>query len=173
MEEVILVDTRDRKVGTMDKLQAHREGRLHRAVSVCLFNAEGQWLLQRRAAEKYHSPGLWSNSCCSHPFPGERAQRAAQRRMVEELGMACPLSFFQSIIYRADVGNGLVEHEFDHLFIGQYDGPVVPNPREVADVQWWDTNSIVEALQKTPFLFTRWFPILVEAIVGTPREKSQ
>ncbi len=166
MEEVILVDLDDQIVGTMGKLQAHREGRLHRAVSVCLFNTEGDWLLQRRSLHKYHSPGLWSNSCCSHPYPGETTEVAALRRVAQELGVSCPLSFATSFIYRADVGNGCVEHEFDHLFIGQYDGPIIPNPEEVLEVGWWKKSTMLRALQQTPSLFTAWFPIIVQRVMA-------
>ena len=160
MEEVILVDAHDQRIGQMEKLQAHREGRLHRAFSVCLFDHQGRWLLQRRALKKYHSPGLWSNSCCSHPRPEETVEAAASRRMAEELGVTCPLVFCGTFIYKTDVGEGLTEHEFDHLFIGHYDGPFAPNPDEVEAVEWWETEKIAAALQQTPSLFTKWFPII-------------
>ncbi len=165
MEEVILVDADDHSIGLMEKLQAHQEGRLHRAVSVCLFNADGQWLLQRRAMKKYHSPGLWSNSCCSHPRPDETVEAAAQRRVFEELGVACRLSFLSSFIYKADVGGGLIEHEFDHLFIGRIEGPCSPNADEVEAVEWWPTAKIEQALHEQPWLFTKWFPIVFEQML--------
>ena len=169
MEEVVLVDVHDQIIGHMEKLQAHREGRLHRACSVCLFDRDGRWLLQRRAMKKYHSPGLWSNSCCSHPRPDETVEAAAYRRVTEELGITCPLVFWGSIIYKADVGEGLLEHEFDHLFIGHYDGPFAPNPDEVESVEWWEAEKIKECLQKTPSVFTKWFPIIFTKLVPISR----
>jgi isopentenyl-diphosphate Delta-isomerase len=160
VEEVILVTTQDQPIGQMEKLKAHREGALHRAISVCLFDRQGRWLLQRRALKKYHSPGLWSNSCCSHPRLDETPMAAASRRVKEELGIHCLLSFCCSFVYKADVGEGFTEHEFDHLFIGYYDGPFALNPDEVDAVEWWETNRIQVALQETPEIFTRWFPII-------------
>jgi isopentenyl-diphosphate delta-isomerase len=165
VEEVILVNANDQRTGQMEKLRTHQEGLLHRAVSVCLFDHHGRWLLQRRALGKYHSPGLWSNSCCSHPHPDETVEAAASRRVSEELGVVCPLVFCMSFIYKADVGNGLIEHEFDHLFVGHYDGPFALNPDEVEAVEWWETEKITQALQKTPSLFTAWFPIVFTQIV--------
>jgi isopentenyl-diphosphate delta-isomerase len=160
VEEVILVNTHDQRIGQMEKLQAHREGWLHRAVSVCLFNTDGRWLLQRRALKKYHSPRLWSNSCCSHPRPDETVEVAASRRIAEELGVSCPLVACSSFIYKTDVGDGLMEHEFDHLFIGHYDGPFALNADEVEAIEWWETAKISAALHETPSLFTKWFPII-------------
>ena len=164
MEEVILVDTHDQEIGRMEKLQAHQKGCLHRAISVCLFDKQGRWLLQRRALSKYNSPGLWSNSSCSHPRPGETTQEAALRRLFEELGVRCPLTFSTSFIYKQDVGDGLIEHEFDHLFIGHYDGPFSPNPDEVMEVAWWESDTVKKCLQETPTVFTKWFPIIVKKI---------
>jgi isopentenyl-diphosphate delta-isomerase type 1 len=148
----------------MEKLQAHQEGRLHRAISVCLFDRQGRWLLQRRALSKYHSPGLWSNSSCSHPRPGETTLEAASRRLFEELGVSCSLTFYTSFIYKQDVGKGLIEYEFDHLFIGQYDGSFSPNPEEVVEIAWWESDKIKKYLQETPSVFTKWFPIIVKTI---------
>lgn len=121
MEYVVLVDEQDKETGTMEKLQAHLNGRLHRAVSVFLFNSKGELLLQQRASGKYHSANLWTNTCCSHPRPGESAYDAANRRLYEEMGLACELSEVFSFIYKAHLGNNLTEHEFDHVFVGTND----------------------------------------------------
>ena len=165
MEEVVLVDTNDAVIGCMEKMRAHCLGALHRAVSVCLFDGSGRWLLQQRSFSKYHSPGKWSNSCCSHPLPGETPEKAASRRLFEELGIVCPLVFCTSFLYKADVGNGLLEHEYDHLFIGRYDGPLFPNPEEIQQCTWWSTDEIRVSLQKSPSLFTMWFPMIFDRVL--------
>lgn len=167
MVEVILVDENDHVLGHMEKMQAHKEGRLHRAVSVCVFDSCGRWLLQRRAMSKYHSPGLLANTCCSHPQPSETAEEAAHRRLVEELNLSCPLSFLTSFCYRADVGGDLIEYEFDHLFIGTYDGNVGFNPEEVEAVEWWERRKISDALKNTPELFAAWFPLIFAHVATT------
>ena len=118
-EQVILVDQQDREIGVAEKLEAHRKGKLHRAFSVFLFNAKDEMLLQQRAAEKYHSGGLWTNTCCSHPRPGEPTEAAARRRLREEMGISCNLNKAFDFIYRAEFDNGLIEHELDHVFIGR------------------------------------------------------
>ena len=168
-EEVVLVTENDRAIGRMEKEKAHREGKLHRAVSVCLFDKEGRWLLQRRSPMKYHSPGRWSNACCGHPRCSEKPSLAASRRLFEELGISCPLLPCLSFVYRVDVGGGMVEHEFDHLFTGFFEGPIVPNPAEVSNTAWWKTESIAAALRETPELFTPWFPLIFERITSTTR----
>ena len=166
MEEVVLVNIDDRVLGQMEKIQAHKDGVLHRAISICLFDEKGRWLVQRRALGKYHSPGKWSNSCCSHPRPDESTEMAASRRMFEELGVVCPLVFCTSFVYRADVGDGLIEHEFDHVFIGHYYGPFAFNPEEVEATEWWETERIREALKETPSIFTPWFSLIFERVVS-------
>jgi isopentenyl-diphosphate delta-isomerase len=162
MEDVVLVDTNDQVVGQMEKVQAHRCGVLHRAVSVCLFDEQGRWLLQQRALTKYHSPGKWSNSCCSHPRLGETSEEAACRRLFEELGVTCPLVVGTSFVYRSDVGGGMVEHEFDHLFIGRYTGSFACNSDEVERTEWWTADEIRAMLLDSPSLFTAWFPFIFE-----------
>jgi isopentenyl-diphosphate delta-isomerase len=119
-EEVVLVDTDDREVGLMEKMQAHKEGKLHRAFSVFLLNDKNELLLQRRALQKYHCGGMWTNTCCSHPRANETLQNAVDRRLAEELGITCATEKLYSFIYKADVGNNLVEHEFDHVFFGRF-----------------------------------------------------
>jgi isopentenyl-diphosphate delta-isomerase len=167
VEEVVLVSDDDRVIGRMEKAMAHREGKLHRAISVCLFDSTGRWLLQRRSLMKYHSPGKWSNACCGHPRWNEAPATAASRRLFEELGVTCPLSFCTAFVYRADVGGGMVEHEFDHLFTGIFEGPIIPNPDEVCEVSWWQRSSIEDSLTREPQLFTPWFPLIFERINGT------
>ena len=130
MEQVILVDIEDCEVGVMEKMEAHKHAQLHRAFSVFLFNKQGKMLLQQRAFSKYHSGGLWTNACCSHPRPGESLESAVSRRLFEEMGIATPVTKAFDFIYQAELPNELVEHEFDHVFIGNYDGEVAPNHLE-------------------------------------------
>lgn len=158
-EHVVLVDIDDREIGTMAKTRAHHEGKLHRAFSIFIFNSQGRLLLQRRAADKYHSGGLWTNSCCSHPRPGEPIAQAATRRLKEELGFACDLSPEFTFTYKAEVGEGLVEHEFDHVFFGAYDGPVLPDPSEVSEVRWMRMNDLADDLSTSPEHYTAWLSI--------------
>jgi isopentenyl-diphosphate delta-isomerase len=164
--EVILVDEFDNPVGTMEKMEAHRLGRLHRAFSVFIFNSRGEMLLQRRAFSKYHSGGLWTNACCSHPFPGEDPADAAQRRLMEEMGFSVPLEKAFDFIYRADFDNGLVEHEFDHVFVGRYDGPIAINPEEVADYSFHSAEVISKSLEESPEQYTPWFRIAFPRIAS-------
>ena len=158
-ERVVLVDTDDQEVGTMSKSRAHLEGRLHRAFSIFIFNSQGRLLLQRRAEGKYHSAGLWTNSCCSHPRPGESIAHAAARRLKEELGFSCDLSPEFTFTYRAEVGDGLVEHEFDHVFFGSYDGPVLPDASEVCEVRWMRMNDLADDLRTSGGQYTAWLKL--------------
>ena len=164
MEEVILVDRDDAPVGTAEKLQAHVDGVLHRAFSVFVLNAEGGVLLQRRAAAKYHSGGLWTNTCCSHPRPGEPVERAAHRRLVEEMGFDCELESPFSFIYHADVGQGLTEHELDHVFIGRSDAAPVPNSDEVEGWKHVAPADLLADVRGSPERYTVWFRIALEEI---------
>lgn len=141
-EMVILVDEEDEVVGTADKLEAHRAGLLHRAISVVLFGPRGRVLLQQRAATKYHSPLLWANACCSHPRPGENTEAAAHRRLAEELGIEADLRYAGQFIYRAELDGGLIEHELDHVFVGEFDGEPEPDPAEVAEWRWARTSEL-------------------------------
>src|ERR1700754_4636109 len=135
-EEVILVDKDDTPLGTMEKIEAHRQALLHRAFSVFIFNSKGEMLLQRRAPGKYHSPGLWTNACCSHPRPGEDTGVAAGRRLQGGLGVTMPMGKLFEFTYRSVFDNGLTEYEFDHVFVGVYDGDVYPDPAEVSEYSW-------------------------------------
>ncbi|PST82833.1 isopentenyl-diphosphate delta-isomerase [Pedobacter yulinensis] len=157
VEHVILVDEQDQEIGVMEKMQAHREGRLHRAFSIFIFNSDGQMMLHKRAANKYHSPGLWSNACCSHPRPGEDVLQAANRRLQEEMGFTCRLSPAFKFSYRASLDQGMTENEFDHVLTGRYTGSPVLNPDEVAEWKWMDTGLLYEDLQLNPDHYTYWF----------------
>ncbi len=157
LEQVILVDIDDREIGRAGKLEAHRLGYLHRAVSICVVDDQGRMLLQRRAASKYHSAGLWANACCSHPRPGEAADEAALRRLPEELGFSCALVPFAHTHYRADVGSGLIEDEYVHLFLGRYQGEVKPEPAEVDEVAWVSHQDLKADIAANPQNYCYWF----------------
>lgn len=160
MEElVILVDQYDNETGVMEKMQAHKEAKLHRAFSVFIFNSGGELMLQQRALNKYHSPGLWTNTCCSHPKPGETTEGAAHRRMIEEMGFDCVFTKAFSFIYKASFTNELTEHELDHVFIGISDDVPVINPEEVAAYRMAAIRTIKDEMDKNPDLYTVWFKI--------------
>lgn len=165
-EQVILVDADDREVGAMDKLAAHEKGGVrHRAFSVFVVDPQGRWLLQRRAAGKYHFPGLWTNACCSHPRPGEKTADAAHRRLREELGFDCPLAErFQFEYKAASEAEGLTEHELDHVFTGEYSGAVQPDPAEAGEVRWVEPAALEQELRAHPENFTPWFKIALERV---------
>ena len=170
-ERVVLVDSADREIGTEEKLRAHRTAQLHRAFSVFIFGPGNTMLLQRRSLGKYHSGGLWSNACCSHPRPGESTAAAACRRLGEELGFQCTLARAFEFVYHAEMGGGLFEHEYDHVFVGNYQGSVAPNPDEVDDYSWTPIETVARRLQTEPQTFTAWFGIAFDALTsrGMPR----
>ncbi len=155
--QVILVDINDRQTGAMGKMEAHEKGVLHRAFSVFIFNTKGEMLLQQRALHKYHSGGLWTNACCSHPFPEEETTTAAGRRLKEELGFETPVEKIFDFIYKADFDNGLTEHEFDHVFVGEYEGRIDYNKEEVMDFCYKAVPEIGHSLQTHPQKYTAWF----------------
>ncbi|NIM50191.1 MAG: isopentenyl-diphosphate Delta-isomerase [Gemmatimonadales bacterium] len=163
-ERVVLVDDQDRELGSEAKLAAHAAGQLHRAFSVFVFDGEGNLLLQRRAAAKYHSASLWSNTCCGHPRPGEPMLDAARRRLREEMGIDCPLRHVFHFTYWADLGEGLCEHEFDHVFVGRFDGQPAPDPEEVAEWRWVNVEDARADLAADPGSYTVWFPIALEGL---------
>ena len=165
MEHVILVDENDEQVGTMEKMEAHLKAVLHRAFSVFIFNGRGEMLLQQRALSKYHSAGLWTNACCSHPRPGEETLEAAGRRLNEELGFSAPLSKVFDFTYHAPFDNGLTEHEFDHVFAGIFVGSVNPNPAEVLDYCFKTMDDISESLASHPTKYTAWFHLAFPKIL--------
>lgn len=154
--EVILVDEKDRKTGVCEKMSAHRRGRLHRAFSVFVFGSAGRLLIQQRAAGKYHSAGLWSNTCCSHPRPGETTRQAAHRRLREEMGFDCSLRKIFAFRYKTDFGNGLFENEYDHVLAGTFDGAPKPCPSEVRDWKWISTAALQSDVRKHPVRYTSW-----------------
>lgn len=157
--EVILVNERDEPVGRMEKLEAHRRAVLHRAFSVFIFNSKGEMLLQQRAVSKYHSGGLWTNACCSHPSPGEETGMAAIRRLKQEMGFAAPVQKIFDFTYKSEFDNGLTEYEFDHVFAGIYEGIIQPDPMEVQDYRYLSLNEIEHSLTTEPSLYTAWFHI--------------
>jgi isopentenyl-diphosphate Delta-isomerase len=158
---VILVDEQDQEVGTMGKLEAHQKGLLHRAVSVFLFNSSNELLMQRRALGKYHSEGLWTNTCCSHPFVGENTKAAAERRLTEEMGIQCELSPLFHFTYRAELDNNLVENELDHVFIGFSDETPHLNPAEAMSFKWMNLADIQNNMLHFPDHYTEWFKIIL------------
>ena len=155
-DAVILVDGDDRRVGTMGKLEAHRRGLRHRAISVIVRDGRNRLLLQQRAAGKYHSGGLWTNTCCSHPRPGEPPAAAAHRRLAEEMGVRCKVKPLFTAHYRAAVSNGYIEDEIVHAFGGTYEGPVAPDPAEVSEWKWMPFTALAEDLTRRPQLYTIW-----------------
>jgi isopentenyl-diphosphate delta-isomerase len=159
MEEVILVNERDEQVGTMEKMEAHIKGELHRAFSVFIFNEKNEMLLQQRALSKYHSAGLWTNACCSHPRPGESTESAATRRLQEELGFNTSITKIFDFKYNSSFNNGLIEHEFDHVFVGAFSGPLHPNPDEVQDYRYNTIEEISNSINSNPEVYTTWFCI--------------
>ena len=156
---VILVNENDEPVGTMEKLDAHQKGILHRAFSIFIFNSQGEMLLQKRAAKKYHSAGLWSNACCSHPYPGEEVESAALRRLREEMGFTSPLEKAFDFIYKISFENGLTENEFDHVFVGTFDGEIKANPEEISDYTYRSMAQIRQDLLERRGSYTAWFCI--------------
>ena len=162
MEKVILVDIEDNTVGTMEKMEAHKKGILHRAFSIVLFNSQGEMLLQKRARTKYHSGGLWTNACCSHPQPNELLETATQRKLKQEMGIEMPLEFLYKFIYEAPLANNLIEHELDHVFTGTFDGTPVINPDEVEDWKFVNMESLRTDIHQHPERYTTWFRLIVE-----------
>lgn len=156
-DAVILVNARDRLTGVMGKLEAHQRGFRHRALSVIVRDSPGRLLLQQRAQGKYHSGGLWTNTCCSHPRPGEAADKAAERRLAEEMGIACDLTYLFKTHYSAPVSNDLVENEVVHLFSGRFDGEPSPDPAEVMDWCWKDPSELARDIAERPEAYSVWF----------------
>lgn len=163
MEEVILVNEEDHPIGQMEKMEAHEKGLLHRAFSVLIFNSSEQVLLQKRASSKYHSGGLWTNTCCSHPRPGETVLDAANRRLMEEMGMTADLTERFHFIYKTDLDNHLVEHELDHVLVGQSDDLPTLNPDEAEDFKYINLETLKEELKSSPENYTVWFKIIMDA----------
>ncbi|MFD1316193.1 isopentenyl-diphosphate Delta-isomerase [Namhaeicola litoreus] len=161
-EKVILVDREDNEIGTMPKLEAHEKAVLHRAFSVFIFNEKGELMLQRRALHKYHSPGLWTNTCCSHQRAGESNIEAGKRRLFEEMGFSCALEDTFWFIYKASFENGLTEHELDHVMIGEYNAEPKINPDEVAEYKWISLDDLKIDMENHPDKYTAWFKIIFQ-----------
>lgn len=161
-EQVILVNQNDNFLGLMPKMEAHEKGKLHRAFSVFVYNEKDQLLLQQRALSKYHTPGLWTNTCCSHQRLGETNVEAGKRRLQEEMGFTTELEETISFIYKAPFENGLTEHEYDYILVGRYNEDPKPNPDEVADWKWVDLNVLKKDISQNPKLYTAWFKIIFE-----------
>ena len=172
-DEVILVDINDNPIGVADKMSAHLEGKLHRAFSVFIFNAEGKMMLQRRALSKYHSGGLWTNACCSHPLPEESTAEAAKRRLKEELGFETPIEKIFDFIYRAEFENGLTEYEFDHVFAGEFDGEIHLNKDEVMEMSFETIPHLKESIVKEPDRYTAWFHIAFPKVEAWWNEQTK
>jgi isopentenyl-diphosphate delta-isomerase len=167
LEEVILVDENDNEIGLMEKMEAHEKALLHRAFSVFVFNKKGELLLQQRALHKYHSGGLWTNTCCSHPRKGEKVIQSAHRRLMEEMGFDCELELKHKFIYKAPFTNGLTEHELDYIFTGEYEVAPNPNPDEVASFRWIEMAQLQKEIEEHPENFTVWFRIILDQYLHT------
>lgn len=161
-DKVILVDVNDNQIGLMPKLEAHEKGVLHRAFSVFIFNNNGELMLQKRALTKYHSPGLWTNTCCSHQREGESNIYSAKRRLIEEMGFVTELYEKTSFIYKAKFENGLIEHELDHIIVGNYNQSPIINSFEVDSWKWMSMEDIKNNINDQPYNYTAWFKIIFE-----------
>lgn len=166
MSEVILVNEQDEQVGTMEKIQAHKDGRLHRAFSIFLFNDKNELLLQKRADTKYHSGGLWTNACCSHPAPNESLEGATVRRLKEELNLTgIAMNAVFSFIYKAEFDNGLTEHELDHVFVGAYNNLPEVIVEEASAYRFVSISDLKQEIESTPEIFSYWFKIALPLLV--------
>ena len=162
MEYVVLVNEQDIEQGIMEKMEAHQKGLLHRAFSVFVFNDNNEMLLQRRALHKYHSAGLWTNTCCSHPRANETIKDAANRRLAEEMGMGCDLTIKTSFVYKAEFDNGLTEHELDYILIGHSNHNPQINPEEVAEYKWLSVDAIKKDIELNSSAYTAWFKLAIQ-----------
>lgn len=169
-EYIIAVDELDKEVGKIEKMEAHHKGVLHRAFSILVFNSKNQLLLQKRNIKKYHSPGLWTNTCCSHPRYGEKLEEAIYRRLKEEMGFTCELKEIFSFIYKVELEKDLFENEFDHVFIGRYDGEVLANEDEVDAYKWMEISDIKKDIFNNPELYTYWFKCLMNKLDNTLKD---
>ncbi len=168
MANIILVDSEDREIGRKEKMAAHIDGNLHRAFSVVLYNSRGEIFIHKRALSKYHCGGLWTNACCSHPFPGENTSDAAERRLFEELGFR-DINLTEKFVfsYRTEFPNGIIENEIDHVFTGCTDSnPPNIDPEEVAEYQWIEPQKLIKDINKNPVRYTVWFKEIINRIYG-------
>ena len=165
-DKVIIVDTNDKEIGIGEIIKTHQEGTLHRGFSVFIVNSKYEMLLQKRAGTKYHSGGLWANTCCSHPRPGELIEEAAHRRLREEMGFDCELEEIFSFTYRTQFSNNLFKHEYDHVFLGEADGAPTPDPDEVCDWEWRDIEELGKSIKDNPEVYTYWFKICFDEVIS-------
>ncbi|WP_055669262.1 isopentenyl-diphosphate Delta-isomerase [Desnuesiella massiliensis] len=163
-ERILLVNEYDKEVGYEEKLTVHKKGLLHRAFSIFIFDKNGRLLLQKRDSLKYHSPSLWTNTCCSHQREGELLEEAIHRRLKEEMGFDCDLKEIFQFTYKTEFKNELIENEYDHVFIGRYDGTIVPNKEEVEDFKWAHLNEIKEDIKNNPEGYTYWFKLIINKV---------
>ncbi|MBZ9578740.1 isopentenyl-diphosphate Delta-isomerase [Patescibacteria group bacterium] len=165
MIKVILVDKKGNRIGVEEKIKAHLDGKLHRAFSIFIFNSKGELLIQKRAKSKYHSGGLWSNTCCSHPRPNQNLKEEAKRRLREEMGIDCDLKEIFSFIYKVKVKakmGYLIEYEFDHVFLGKFNGDPKPNKKEVKGWKWINPDELKKDMKENPERYTYWFKLILE-----------
>lgn len=164
--KVVLVDQDDQAIGEMDKLLAHKQGKLHRAFSIFIFNNQGEMLIHQRAADKYHGGSLWTNACCSHPQLHEDLKAGALQRLQFEMGLACSIQRLFSFVYHAPVENDLIEHEYDHVFVGYTDATPIPNPAEVQDFRWIALPMLKKEMHDKPETFTYWFKSALNQVIS-------
>jgi isopentenyl-diphosphate delta-isomerase len=172
LQQLILVNDKDEPIGVAEKMEAHQKALLHRAFSIFIFNKEGKMLLQQRALSKYHSGGLWTNACCSHPYVGQQILEAAQKRLEEEMGFTTPLQNAFTFTYKASFENGLTEHEFDHVFIGQYEGVISPSINEVENYCYKSMEDLENDISSHPQKYTEWFKIALPLIKTYLQKKA-
>ena len=172
-EMIILVDEIDNELGAIEKLEAHKQGVLHRAFSIFIFDSNNKMLIHRRALEKYHTPGLWTNACCSHPRYDEKLEDAVHRRLIEEMGFDCDLKEIFTFIYKAEFDNGLIENELDHVFIGYHDGAVNPNKDEVHEYDWVETDELLKDIEKDPYKYTYWFKEAIVKVIEYLKDSTE
>jgi len=163
-EYILLVDENDNVIGKEEKIKTHKEGKLHRAFSIFVFNSNGELLLQKRAKSKYHSAGLWTNTCCSHQRDGETLEKAIHRRLKEEMGFNCKLKEKFTFTYKVKFDNGLFENEYDHVFFGKFDGEPIPNPEEVDEWKWVDLEDLKKDIRENPSNYTYWLKVSIKKI---------
>lgn len=172
MSNILLVDKQGNGYGTAQKMEVHQKGLLHCAFSIFIFNASSELLLQQRSLDKYHCPGLWSNTCCSHPLSEKSIRKFAEQRLSEEMGFRCFLRFIFNCLYKLNVGNSMIEHEYNHVFIGNFENNPNPDPSEVMDWKWASHMSIQNDLSNCPTAYTPWFIFLYTRVRNYLRQKQ-